>query len=48
MSSVRPAIEGRFAAVNLKLGWLLAIGGIAVMYLPLYWWRQTRDPLPQV
>ncbi len=38
MSSVRPAIEGRFAAVNLKLGWLLAIGGFAVMYLPLYWW----------
>ena len=38
MSSVRPAIEGRFAAVNLKLGWRLVIGGFAVMYLPLYWW----------
>ena len=38
MSSVLPASEGRNAAVNSRVTWLLAIGGFAAMYVPLYWW----------
>ena len=38
MSSVLPASGGRGAAANPHLVWLLAIGGFAAMYVPLYWW----------
>lgn len=38
MSSVLSAGERRDPAAAWQSTWLLAIGGFAVMYLPLYWW----------
>ena len=38
MSTVLPASEGRATAVDSKVTWLLAIGGFAAMYVPLYLW----------
>ena len=38
MSSVLPGHPGRAAVVNPQLmAWLLALGGFAAMYVPLYW-----------
>ena len=38
MSSVLPSTARPADAVNASLAWLLALGGFAAMYVPLYWW----------
>lgn len=38
MSTVLPASERRALAASPGFVWLLAIGGYAAMYLPVYWW----------
>jgi exosortase B len=38
MSSVLPRGAGRADVSRLPMAWLLALSGLAAMYLPLYWW----------
>ena len=38
MSSVLPSRTGARAKTAPGLAWLVAIGGFAAMYIPLYWW----------
>ena len=48
MSSVLPSNPRRVVIADAQLPWLVAIGGFAAMYVPLYWWAahgiwQTED-----
>ena len=38
MSSVLPNSAGQAMALRPHIAWLLALGGFAAMYAPLYWW----------
>jgi hypothetical protein len=38
VSSVLPNVGGRELSTKLNPAWLLALGGFAAMYVPLYWW----------